>query len=223
MSQFQGRDIVLFGVSNMLSDIAEAIDALGGRVVEIVTNAPETVRERTFGIAQRFTRLGMSPRFGSIEAFHPGPDQVFGLGTTAAGRLALLEQVRSQWRLDFPEIVHPAAYVSRFVTLGQAVFVGAGSVIGPCTTLGDAVFVNRGATIGHDTLIGAGSRIMPGSNVGGHVRIGTGVTIGMGASVIEELHIGDGAFVAAGAVVVRDVAEGERVAGVPARPMIRAS
>jgi acetyltransferase-like isoleucine patch superfamily enzyme len=37
--------------------------------------------------------------------------------------------------------------------------------------------------------------------------------------VIEGIRIGDGALVAAGAVVVRDVAEGQRVAGVPARPL----
>ena len=43
----------------------------------------------------------------------------------------------------------------------------------------------------------------------------------MGAVVTNGLLVGDGAVVAAGAVVVRDVASGERVQGVPARPYDR--
>ena len=42
----------------------------------------------------------------------------------------------------------------------------------------------------------------------------------MGAVVVNETEVGANALVAAGAVVVRPVAEGLRVQGVPARPMV---
>ena len=55
----------------------------------------------------------------------------------------------------------------------------------------------------------------------GHVRVGADVHIGTGAMVAQNISIGRGALVGAGSVVLDDVAEGEFVAGVPARRIAR--
>jgi sugar O-acyltransferase (sialic acid O-acetyltransferase NeuD family) len=221
VTDLKGRQVTLFGVSNMLSDIFEAIDALGGRLARVVVNQPEAVRPRTMSFHDRFAGLGVAPEIVAWDAFAPQAGDLFALGTTAAGRDKLIADVAGRWRLTMCAIVHPTAHVSRFVALAPGVFVGAQSVIAPGAQLETGAFVNRGVTVGHDTRLGAACRLMPGSNVGGHVRLGARATIGMGASVIEELEIGDDAFVAAGAVVVRDVGAGVRVAGVPAKPLDR--
>jgi acetyltransferase-like isoleucine patch superfamily enzyme len=49
------------------------------------------------------------------------------------------------------------------------------------------------------------------------VTIGRGAWIGAGAVVLAD--VGEHAVVAAGAVVVKPVAAGQRVAGVPAKPL----
>ena len=49
--------------------------------------------------------------------------------------------------------------------------------------------------------------------------MGDGSHIGTAATIVQGLRVGRGCLVAAGAVVVRDVADGNRVAGVPARGM----
>ena len=219
VSQVCDRDVVLFGVSNMLSDIIEAIDALGGRFSRLVVNQPEVTRPRTLGYAARFARLGVAPEIVDWKDFGPREGELHALGTTAAGRDQLMARARETWGLGFAALVHPRAYLSRFVEVGEGAFVGAGSVIGPGSVLEAAVFVNRGVTVGHDTRLGEACRLMPGCNVGGHVTVGARATIGMGASVIEELEIGADALVAAGAVVIRDVPTGARVAGVPAKPL----
>jgi maltose O-acetyltransferase len=53
----------------------------------------------------------------------------------------------------------------------------------------------------------------------GRVRIGNRCWIGAKAVILKDVELGDGCVVAAGAVVTRSVAPGQRVAGVPARPI----
>lgn len=209
--------LVIFGVSNLLSDVFDAALALGYSVDAIVLNQPEQCRERTKGLAERIRLLPQAPRILNFEDFRPAVGEVYALGTSAAGRDALVALVRQRHGLNFTRLVHPRAYVSPLARLGEGVFVGAGSIIGPAAVLGDFVFVNRGVTVGHDTELAAYARLQPGANIGGHCRIGTGATVGMGANVIEELMVGAEAFVAAGAVVLADVPERVLVAGVPAQ------
>lgn len=105
--------------------------------------------------------------------------------------------------------------------------------------LGDDVYLNAGCVVldSAPVRIGAGTMIGPGTHIycadhhrdpalrrqglerGCPVTIGTDVWIGGRAVILPGVTIGDGAIIAAGAVVRRDVAPGDRVAGVPARPL----
>ena len=53
----------------------------------------------------------------------------------------------------------------------------------------------------------------------GDISIGDYVSIGIGATILGGVTIGSEAQIGAGAVVVKDVAPGQRVVGVPARPI----
>ncbi len=211
--------LVIFGVSNILSDLFDCALARQWTLAKVVVHLAEAAEARDIALSERLralSALGAAPRVQTLAEFEPAPGELYLLGPTTPARAALARELVERFGMSFTTLVHPTAYVSPLATLGQGVFVGANSVIGPGAQLDEHVFVNRGATIGHDTRIGAFSRIQPGCNLGGLSRLGRGVTIGIGATLIERLVIGAGAYVGAGAVVTSDVAASTLVVGVPA-------
>jgi len=160
------KRLVIFGASNILSDLADAAWSLGWPTRAVVMHEPEEAHPRSISVAQRILSwepLGGVPRILDFENFTPEPGDVYILGPTTPRRAHLAAAVTQRWALAFTTLVHRTAYVSPGVILGQGVFVGACSVIAPGTTLDEHVFINRGVTIGHDNRIGAFTRIQPGS------------------------------------------------------------
>lgn len=214
------KSLVIFGTSNILSDIFDCAIANHLSVAKVVLHLPEEVGERDRTLADRlqdFGTTGAIPEVLQLDEFIPADNEVYILGPTTPTRAVLAAEVQRRFAITFTKLVHPTAYVSPLASLGEGVFVGANSVIGPGAKLADHVFVNRGVTIGHDTCIGSFSRIQPGSNLGGLSHIGRGVTVGIGATLIERLVVGDDAFIGAGAVVTADVATSVLVVGIPAK------
>jgi sugar O-acyltransferase (sialic acid O-acetyltransferase NeuD family) len=214
------QNLVIFGTSNILSDLFDCALAIGIGIAKVVRDHPEQVGDRNVSLTDRVAalhRFGSYPTIQQLDEFIPGPDELYMLGPTTPSRSVLAQKLTTRFKLPFTTLVHPTAYVSRLANLSPGVFVGANSAIAPGARLDEHVFVNRGVTIGHDTHIGAFSRIQPGSNVGGLSEFGRGVTIGIGATLIERLFIGANAYVGAGAVVIGDVAADTLVVGNPAR------
>lgn len=214
--------MVLFGVSNMLSDIYDCCHALDKPVTAIVQNVPEVTRPRTKSLQARLRELGQNPLVQDIGSFRRSEGEEYFVAVTSPVKWQLVQRLEREHGLRFATLVHPGACVSPFARIGCGVFIGAGAVIAPGVVVGDQVFINRNATIGHDTAIGPYARLHPGANVGGHVTVGRGATIGMGANIIHELVIGDEAVIGAGAAVIEDVPRGATVVGVPARAIRRA-
>jgi len=132
-------------------------------------------------------------------------------------RVRLFELARDVG-FEFPCIVHPRACVSDRAVLGGGVQVMAEAVVNPGADVGANTILNTGAIVEHDTKIGGHSHIAPRCVIGGGAKIGSRCHLGIGAVIREGLEVGDGALVGAGAVVVRDVAPGDVVFGVPAKP-----
>ncbi|OGA18338.1 MAG: hypothetical protein A3H32_07920 [Betaproteobacteria bacterium RIFCSPLOWO2_02_FULL_63_19] len=212
--------LVIFGASNIVSDLFDCALANGLVPSKVVLHLPEPAGARDRPLAARLDALkGFSepPAVLALDAFRPAAGECYLLGPTSPARADLAREIERRFGpLRYHTLIHPRAYVSPLAQLGQGVFVGANSVIGPGACLGDHVFVNRGVTIGHDTRIGSFSRIQPGANVGGLSRIGSRVTVAIGATLIDRIVVGDGAFIGAGAVATEDVPADVLVLGVPA-------
>jgi len=81
-----------------------------------------------------------------------------------------------------------------------------GIVIHPKATIGPNCLLFQQVTLGT-----RGGRGVP--------RLGCGVDVGAGARILGDVSIGDYAIIGANAVVLQDVAPGEIVAGIPAKPV----
>ena len=220
MMKLTQQRLVIFGVSNILSDLFDCALANGLALGKVVIHLPESTEHRNLSLTDRLTAVGSictAPTVEYLDEFTPEANEVYLLGPTTPTRAVLAAELKKRFNLRFHTLIHPSAYVAPLAKLSDGVFVGANSVIGPGAELAEHVFVNRGVTIGHDTHIGAFSRIQPGSNLGGLSHIGHSVTVGIGATLIERLVVGANAFIGAGAVVTADVDANVLVVGTPAK------
>lgn len=116
-------------------------------------------------------------------------------------------------------VIHPAATVSCYATLGVGSVVFAGAVINVDATIGDGAIINTSATVDHDCILGVGVHVSPGAHLGGGVKVGDYSWIGIGVSVKHLVLLGSNIVVGAGAVVVEDLQDGVTAIGMPARPV----
>ena len=172
-----------------------------------------SVRRRASG-GSRFCHWSVGLKLlGAIES----ASLALGIGDNAA-RERCFERLRSNG-IRISTVVHPRASVSRSAQLGEGTVVMAGAVVNPDARCGHGAIVNSGAVVEHDCILGAFVHVSPNAALGGNVAIGDRSHVGLGASVIPGTRIGRDVRVGAGAAVVRDVADGQTVVGVPARPL----
>jgi serine O-acetyltransferase len=118
----------------------------------------------------------------------------------------------------------PARVITRVARHLYGCYVAPETIIGAGCELGYGgigIIIHKDARLGRDVLVSPGVVIGGRSGLPGAPQIEDGVQIGAGAKLLGPIHIGAGALIGANAVVLSDVAPGDVVVGVPARPIER--
>lgn len=134
----------------------------------------------------------------------------------AIGNSQIRERIQSNLS-NVATLIHPAAVVSRRVTIGAGSVVMAGAVINSDAVIGNGCIVNTGSSVDHDCVIGKYSHISVGAHVAGTCVIGEHTWIGAGATVSNNVNICGGSIIGAGAVVSKDIDKMGTYVGVPAK------
>lgn len=128
------QKLVIFGASNILSDLWDAAMAHGLTIAKTVLDAPAPDGERDISLQDRLAKLA---RYGqhrvslTLDDFLPEPGELYLLGPTTPTRVSLARRLTQKFDLHFHTLIHPSAYVSTMADLSEGVFIGANSVIGP--------------------------------------------------------------------------------------------
>ena len=195
--------IFLYGAGGHAKVVKEIIELNGGSVGAFVDDVPEKSEHQ--GISVLDSATGLSP-------------MIVAIGDNSA-RKAIAERLSC----GFAVAVHPSAVVSPAAVIGEGSVIMPGAIVNAGAVIGRHCIVNTGASVGHDCVLDDFSHVAPHSTLCGNVHLGEGVWIGAGAVVIQNLTVGEWSVVGAGAVVINDVAEHEKVVGVPATSICHSS
>ncbi len=116
-------------------------------------------------------------------------------------------------------LIDPSAFVSRTATIGVGCVVYPHCFVGLRASLGDRVFMLAGTTINHNDVLEDHVVMCSGVTLAGGVHVEAGCYLGQNCTVREGLRIGHNGMIGMGAVVTKDVAPGVVVAGNPAREL----
>ena len=113
--------------------------------------------------------------------------------------------------------IHPAAILSKDVSVGAGTVIMPGCIINTGSTIGENSIINTGAILDHDARIGRNVHIAPGCTLSGNVTVGDQSLIGVGSTVMQGIDIEAGVTVGAGSVVVTPIPGQVTAFGNPAR------
>jgi len=125
----------------------------------------------------------------------------------------------SPYRMNFTNLIHQEAKVSKFVEYGYGNIICSNCFISVNSKIGNHVSINPGCGIGHDVVIGDYTSLYWNVTLSGNVKVGEGCEVGSKTDIIPKRTIAKWSIIGAGAVVTKDIPENCTAVGIPAKPI----
>lgn len=106
--------------------------------------------------------------------------------------------------IPLANIISNDTYISDSAVLGEGIFIGRGSKIGPRCLIEDNVHIGS-AILGHDNTIGKHSYLSGSNAIAGFTTIGSKCFLGIGVLVSDHISICDDVWCGIGMVIMRRI------------------
>lgn len=127
------------------------------------------------------------------------------------------KKIAEENELNYINIIHPKAAVSRYAQIGIGNIVLSNSSVDPNVEVFNHVIINKNNSIGHNSTLQNYSQVSPGCSFGGFTELKEGVFTGLGSVTIPSIIVGNWSIIGAGTVVTKNLPNEVTAVGVPAR------
>lgn len=186
--------------------------SIKGFITGIITDAPSVLSRLSSEFASTCV-------VKTIKEFKPSDEDFFvcGIGHSYIKSREIPPLLQREFR--FLTIIHPTAFISANVQIGEGSLICPRVFIAPNVCVDTFSMLNLSSVLEHDSSLGAFSTLSPLSGAMGFSRIGDRTFIGASAIINPGITIGNDCIVGSGSVVVKNVPDTSTVAGNPARPI----
>lgn len=204
------KNLIIFGAGDLGKFIAYNIDMFGGEynILGFMDDDPDKAGQILCGLPVLGTDYLELTKTADL-------CMVIAVSSPEA-KEKILNKLRP-YRIDFPNFISPACWISKGVEIGRGVLIYPNSTIDFETEIGDFVTINAGCSVGHNNRIGRFSTLSPGVNLAGFTKIDEKVSLGIGCCSIQNVRINSRSVIGGQAMLINDVEQGRTVAGVPAQ------
>ncbi|MDO8603562.1 MAG: hypothetical protein Q7O04_06935 [Candidatus Omnitrophota bacterium] len=133
------------------------------------------------------------------------------------GRAGLIKAIQLCANVEFPNIIHPSAIISKKAVIGHGNIFAQNTIVAPYAKIGNFNLFNYAVSIGHHCQLGDFITLNGGVHIADSSTIDDQVFVGPGAVIINGIRIGKRSKIGANAVVKDDIPEDVTAVGVPAR------
>lgn len=139
----------------------------------------------------------------------------FAVGSSRTRR-TLVDKIKDNEFLEFPNLFAPTSVCSKDLVLGQGNIFTDGVIVTINVRMGDFNFINLDCTIGHDVVLESYCTLHPGVHLSGNTLLKNAAEIGTGSTIIQGVTVGEGVIAGASTAIIKDVESNKLVVGVPA-------
>ncbi|MCM8774156.1 MAG: acetyltransferase [Candidatus Omnitrophica bacterium] len=194
------KDLILIGGGGHCKACIDVIEAEGKFKIAGIIDVKEKVSQKVLGYPIIGCDEDLDKLVGEYRYFFITLGQI----KSANQRIEKFEFLE-KYKVEFPVIVSPLAYVSKSAYLGEGTIVMHKAFVNSEAKVGRNCIINTNAIVEHNVDINDHCHISTGSIVNGGSKIGEGVFLGSNSVVVNNIEITKGTIIGAGSVVVSSI------------------
>jgi UDP-3-O-[3-hydroxymyristoyl] glucosamine N-acyltransferase len=185
--------LLIFGGSNLASEIRETADLLGDREIYNV-------------IAEGESCLYSHITDNELEVFiKEHPDSRYILGFSIRKLRERFIGILNKYNLLAENVIAPTAYIAKTAKIGTGNYFGHSAVISSHVEIGDRNVIGFLVGIGHDAVIGNDCIINPGAKISGHCVVGNNCLLGANSFIHQGVKVSEYSIIDAMTYIREDV------------------